>query len=187
MARSWTTERLVLRQIAPDESEVVRAYGLRCREFHRPWDPERPPDFWEPDVVARRLAHELETAVSDAGLVVYLSTVEEPARVIGRIAFHNVVRGFSQSCTVGYGLAPDATGRGFMSEALNAAVARIAFGELGLHRVEAAVIPRNTRSLKVVERCGFEREGYSPRFLKIAGVWEDHVRFARINPVAEQA
>lgn len=186
MARSWTTERLVLRQIAPDESEAVRAYGLRSREFHSPWDPVRPADFWERGVVSRRLVHELETAASDAGLVLYLSTTDEPSRVIGRIAFHNVVRGFSQSCTVGYGLAPEATGKGFMSEALGAAVDRIAFGEMGLHRVEAAVIPRNTRSLRVVERCGFEREGYSPRFLKIAGVWEDHVRFARINPVAEQ-
>ncbi len=186
MARSWTTERLVLRQVPPDESEAVRAYGLRSREFHGPWDPIRPADFWEREVVARRLAHELDTAASDAGLVLYLSIAEDPDRIVGRIAFHNVVRGFSQSCTVGYGLAPEATGNGYMTEGLTAAVDRVAFGELGLHRVEAAVIPRNTRSLRVVERCGFIREGLSPRFLKIAGVWEDHVRFARLNPVMEQ-
>jgi ribosomal-protein-alanine N-acetyltransferase len=72
-----------------------------------------------------------------------------------------------------------------MTEALRAAVERIAFGELGLHRVEVAVIPRNTRSLLLAERCGFEREGLSPRFLKIAGVWEDHVRLARRNPEME--
>jgi ribosomal-protein-alanine N-acetyltransferase len=57
----------------------------------------------------------------------------------------------------------------------------IAFDELGLHRVEANVIPRNVRSLAVVERAGFVREGFSARYLRIGGRWEDHIRLARIN------
>jgi ribosomal-protein-alanine N-acetyltransferase len=71
-----------------------------------------------------------------------------------------------------------------MTEAL-LAVVRLAFEDLGLHRVEANIMPRNTRSLAVATRCGFEREGLCPRLLNIAGVWEDHVRTARLNPTFE--
>lgn len=186
MPRFWTSERLVLRQLAPRDATIVRDYGIRSREFHRPWDPVRPHDFWEQTTVAERLARELDLAAQDRSLVLYLAQSAVPDRIIGRIALNNIVRGASQSCSAGYGLAPEATGRGYMTEALGEVV-RIAFGDLGLHRVEVNVIPRNSRSLGVVERCGFEREGMSPRLLKIAGRWEDHIRFAQLNAAMENA
>lgn len=186
MARSWTTERLVLRQLTPADAALVVDYGHRAREYHRPWDPVRSASFWEPAVVAERLGHELDMAAQDRSLTLYLFTHEAPGRVAGRLALNNVVRGAFQGCTVGYGLAPDATGKGYMTEALCEAV-RIAFTELALHRVEANVIPRNTRSIAVAERCGFEPEGVSPRYLKIAGRWEDHLRMARRNEAMETA
>jgi [ribosomal protein S5]-alanine N-acetyltransferase len=67
-----------------------------------------------------------------------------------------------------------------MTEAVRRTV-EIGFSEVGLHRVEANVMPSNVRSLAVVERAGFEREGYSQRYLRINGHWEDHIRFARVN------
>lgn len=182
--RFWTSERLILCQVAPRDAVLVRDYGIRSREFHRPWDPVRPHDYWELGTVADRLARELDLAAQDRALILYLAQAAVPDRIIGRVALNNIVRGASQSCSAGYGLAPDATGRGYMTEALDEAV-RIAFGELDLHRVEVNVIPRNSRSLGVVERCGFEREGVSPKLLKIAGRWEDHVRFAKRNLAME--
>lgn len=130
--------------------------------------------------MARRLAHDLQVAAEDRGLVLYIATLTDHRRVIGRVALSNIVRGASLSCTAGYGLAPEATGNGYMTEALSAVVG-IAFDHLRLHRVEVNVIPRNARSLAVAERCGFEREGFSPRYLNIAGRWEDHLRLARRN------
>jgi ribosomal-protein-alanine N-acetyltransferase len=131
-------------------------------------------------VVAGRLRFELQQAAEDRALTLYIFVREDPHRVVGRIALNNIVRGAMHGCTVGYGLAPDAVGYGYMTEALNEAV-RIAFEDLGLHRVELNAIPRNARSIALAERCGFEREGVSRQMLRIAGVWEDHVRFVRLN------
>ena len=177
MLKEWSTERLVLRQLGHRDARTVREYGLRSREHFEPWDPLRPADYWERPVVADRLAFELDLARSGAGLVVYLSHRNDPRRVIGRVAISNVVRGAFQSCTVGYGLAPDATGHGYMTEALSRVI-RIAFDELQLHRVEANIIPRNSASIAVVRRCGMREEGTALRYLNIAGAWEDHTRFA---------
>lgn len=184
MPRFWTTERLLIRQLAPVDAELVRDYLLRSREFHGPWDPIRPANFLETDIVAERLGRELEHAGQDRSLALYLFQAAMPERIVGRLALSNIVRGAAQSCSAGYGLAPDATGRGYMTEALTEAV-RIAFDEMHLHRVEVNAIPRNVRSIAVAERCGFEREGISPRFLKIAGRWEDHLRLARRNTAME--
>lgn len=178
--RGWKTARLVLEQMGPDKAELVQDYGLRSRASHAPWDPIRPHDWWDLQVVSDRLAGELADAEQDRSLALYLTRAGASGRIIGRIALNNIVRGAFQSCVVGYGLAPDATGNGYMTEALDAAVS-IAFGDLGLHRVEVSVIPRNEKSLAVVRRCGFTEEGLSPRYICIAGVWEDHVRFARIR------
>jgi ribosomal-protein-alanine N-acetyltransferase len=140
----------------------------------------RPDDWWNLKVVAERLAGEVDEAERDRSLALYLSERTAPHRIVGRIGLNNIVRGALQSATVGYGLAPEVTGRGFMTEALEAVVT-IAFRELGLHRIELSVVPRNDRSLAVARRCGFEEEGVSRRYICIAGTWEDHVRFARIR------
>lgn len=182
----WTTERLLLRQLPARYAPAVADYGVRSAEYHRPWDPIRPAEWWEPQVVAARLDAEIADADAGRSLAVYLSPREEPDLIVGRIALANIVRGAYWGCHVGYGLAPDAAGRGLMTEALDEAV-RIAFEELRLHRVEANVIPENVRSLALVRRCGFAEEGLSPRYLKIAGRWRDHMRFARINDALETA
>lgn len=185
MRREWFTDRLLLRQLGPHDAAHVREYGLRSREFHREWEPLRPPEFLERDSVRRRLVAELQLAEEGRMLAAYLSLREQPERIVGRVALNNIVRGVQLGCSVGYALAPDVTGRGYMTEGLNEMV-RVAFDELGLHRVEVDVIPRNERSIGVVTRCGFEREGFSPRYLRINGQWEDHIRFAKRNLALEQ-
>ncbi len=180
MRGSWQAERLSLRQLGPEAAAAVRDYGLRSREYHAAWDPIRPADFWELPVVADRLASQLIEADQDRSLCTYLSTLDEPDRVIGVVNLRNIVRGALMGCVIGYGLAPDAVGHGYMTEAVKRAV-RIGFEDLGLHRIEINIMPRNARSIAVAERCGFHREGLSPRYLKIAGHWEDHVRYALLD------
>ena len=97
--------------------------------------------------------------------------------IAGVLNLSEIVRGAFQSAYLGYyALAPHA-GAGHMTEAM-VLVLDAAFGELGLHRVEANVQPVNLRSLALVERAGFAREGYSRRYVKVGGRWRDHVRFA---------
>ncbi len=98
---------------------------------------------------------------------------------VGVFNFSEIVRGLFNSAYVGYyALAPNA-GQGLMADGFVLALDR-AFRVLKLHRVEANVQPTNERSLALVERVGFTREGYSRRYVKIAGRWRDHVRFAML-------
>jgi [ribosomal protein S5]-alanine N-acetyltransferase len=87
------------------------------------------------------------------------------------------VRGPSQSAFLGYWIGAPYARQGYMTEALQLAL-RHAFGVLKLHRVEANIMPANRASIALVKRAGFRREGYSPRYLKIAGHWADHERWA---------
>lgn len=97
--------------------------------------------------------------------------------IVGTFIFGEVVRGLFQSAYMGYyAFAPHA-GAGYMSEGLELAL-RFAFNALKLHRVEANVQPTNLRSLALVCGAGFVREGYSRRYVRIAGRWRDHVRMA---------
>lgn len=101
----------------------------------------------------------------------------EPGELCGVINLSEIVRGSFQSAYMGYyALAPHA-GKGFMSAGLELVISQ-AFGELALHRLEANIQPKNRRSIELVQRAGFRCEGLSPRYLKIAGRWRDHERWA---------
>jgi ribosomal-protein-alanine N-acetyltransferase len=100
--------------------------------------------------------------------------------MIASFTFANVVRGVFQACHLGYGIARRHEGKGLMYEAIDAGI-RYAFGPLDFHRVMANYMPRNDRSGRLLERLGFEKEGYAKRYLKIDGLWEDHVLTAKIR------
>lgn len=99
--------------------------------------------------------------------------------LIGVVNISEIVRGAFRSAYLGYyGFLPHA-GRGYMTEALSLALDQ-AFGTLALHRIEANVQPANARSIALLERSGFTREGYSRRYMKLGGRWRDHVRYAML-------
>ncbi len=97
--------------------------------------------------------------------------------IVGQIGVSQIIRGPLQQAFVGYWLGREHTGKGYMTEALGLVVA-YAFGRLRLHRLECNMQPNNGSSRAVARRAGFRREGYSPRYLKIAGAWRDHERWA---------
>jgi ribosomal-protein-alanine N-acetyltransferase len=101
-------------------------------------------------------------------------------RIVGVINLSDIVRGALQGAYLGYYAVAGGTGRGLMTEALSLAVGQ-AFGELGLHRLEANIQPGNAASLALARRLGFRREGFSPRYLCIAGRWRDHERWALLS------
>jgi ribosomal-protein-alanine N-acetyltransferase len=110
----------------------------------------------------------------------FIARDRESGRIVGVVNLSEIVRGFFQSAYMGYYGMAGMTGRGLMGEAVGLVVAH-AFGELGLHRVEANIQPGNEPSRALVKRLGFRQEGYSPRYLKIDGDWRDHERWAVLS------
>jgi ribosomal-protein-alanine N-acetyltransferase len=100
--------------------------------------------------------------------------------MIGGITLANVRRGIVQAGTIGYWVGQPHAHRGYMTSALRVLLPSL-FGELNLHRIEAACIPSNTASIRVLEKCGFSREGLARRYLCINGVWQDHLLFGLLH------
>lgn len=158
--------RLVL--ISPaDEAEFIAA-ALRSRKLHHPWvsPPLTPSAF-------RALAERSHGPLNQAYLVRHGNTDE----LVGFINISNIVRGFFQSAYLGYYVFAGHEHKGLMRAALRLAVLK-AFTELKLHRLEANIQPANLSSIALVRSCGFSKEGFSPRYLKIRGRWRDHERWA---------
>jgi ribosomal-protein-alanine N-acetyltransferase len=158
-------EHVFLRHMeAVDEDDFIRAVRS-SRKLHRPWSylPETAEDFRA--LLGRPLGES------------YLICCNDDEVLAGSASLGHIVFGNLRSAYLGYSAFVPHHGRGHMSEGLGL-VLRHAFGTLGLHRVEANVQPDNERSIGLVERLGFRREGYSPRYLKIGNRWRDHVRFA---------
>jgi ribosomal-protein-alanine N-acetyltransferase len=154
---------------------------LRLRRDNRahtgPWDPARDDSFYTR--AGQRLELELDQRAWAAGTAFAFAVLatDEDDRLIGRVALANVVRGPWQNATLGYWIDRRASRRGHATRAVRLAVG-YAFENLGLHRVQPAIIPRNAASLRVAEKVGFRHEGRALRYLKINGVWEDHEIFA---------
>lgn len=157
---------------------------LRYRRANRahlePWEPQRVSDYYTLSHCLRVIADGRNVARQGSGFP-FLIFGAGDGELLGSFTLANVMRGPFQACMLGYGIAHAQQGQGLMHEALEAGLAWV-FGELDLHRVMANYLPRNQRSARLLERLGFEREGYARSFLQIAGVWEDHVLTARVAP-----
>jgi ribosomal-protein-alanine N-acetyltransferase len=101
--------------------------------------------------------------------------------VVGRVTLNGIVRGPFQSCSVGYWVGEADTGRGLATAAV-ADIITVAFGELGLHRIQAETLLHNAASQRVLQRNGFVRIGTAAAYLKIAGRWQDHHLYQVLNP-----
>ena len=143
-----------------------------------PWEPQ-----WSRDELTRfafrhRLRHYQREQREDLGYALFIVRAGDD-RLVGGLTLSNVRRGVSQSASLGYWIGQPFIRRGHMSAAVDA-VARFCFEDLHLHRIEAACLPTNQASMRVLESNNFTREGLARRYLRINGQWQDHVLFARI-------
>ncbi len=160
--------------------EIVRYYREN-RDHLQPYSPVFASDFLDEAMWLEQVRNRGHEFLAGEGLRGFLFPRAEPKRIIGNLNLTSVHRGAFQSCILGYNLAADEQGKGYMTEAVRGAVA-FAFDKWKLHRVAANYMPRNTRSAAVLERCGFKIEGDAPAYLLINGRWEDHVLTAITNP-----
>ena len=158
-----------LRPAGVADAEAFAALFSANRDFLAPFDPIRPDDFYTVEGQRTRLARSIGTyAILDGD------------EVAGTLGISNVVLGAFRSANLGYWVDGARNGRGLATRAVAAAV-EIAFGELGLHRLEAGALVENIASQRVLEKNGFERIGLAPRYLLIAGAWRDHFLYQRLS------
>ena len=170
--------RITLRPLAVADFNQWHEVRTRSAEWLTKWEPRRPPGA--PDVVDSRAAFAARCRARDrerqlgAG---YGFGIFHGPRFCGEININGVQRGPFQNAYVGYWIDEACAGQGLVPEAV-VVVARHAFEELGLHRLQIAIIPRNAASRRVVEKLAIRDEGVAVRYLEINGVWEDHIRYA---------
>lgn len=152
------------------------------RDHLAPWSPAEDPPLTAATRFERAVARAREGL--ETGTACRLAAFLADGRLAGLFNLNNIVRGVFHSADAGWLVAADCTNQGVATEGVTAlleiAFAPAAAGRgLALHRVQAAIIPANLPSLRVAAKCGFRREGYARRYLKIAGRWQDHILFAR--------
>ena len=151
----------------------------QSREFLTPWEPTWPIDDLTRSAFRRRLKRYAEDQRTDQSYAFFIFCTVERV-LVGGLTLANVRRGVAQAGSIGYWTGVPYIRRGYMSAAVRA-LAPYAFSVLRLHRLEAACIPTNQASIRLLESCGFAREGYARQYLCINGIWQDHLLYARLK------
>ncbi|POR49658.1 GNAT family N-acetyltransferase [Bosea psychrotolerans] len=173
------TQNLVLRAPVATDYAAWAVLRMESREFLTPWEP-----VWNEDDLTRtsfrlrvkRAAREIAT--DEAYSLFIFDTRSEI--LLGGLTLGLVRRGVAQACTLGYWMGERHAGKGYMTEAVRGAL-RFAFQDLALHRVEAACLPNNEPSKRLLERVGFQSEGMARAYLRINGSWADHLLYAALS------
>ena len=161
-------------------AEQVVDYYKRNRDFLEAFEPVRSEEFFSLEYQQAELKNEMVEYEARRAFRFYIMLTEQPSKIIGVIGLNNVVWGSFCSAFLGYKLDKDFVNKGYMSVAVEM-LTGYAFKELGLHRIEANVMPKNKASLRVLEKNNFVNEGISRYYLNINGVWEDHIHMVKIN------
>ena len=166
---------------APHSGDYAEWASLRevSRAFLTPWEPTWPADDLTRGAFRRRLKRYAEDQRSDLAYAFLIFRTEDQA-MVGGLTLANIRRGVAQAGSIGYWTGVPFARRGYMTAAVRALIP-FCFGTLRLHRLEAACIPANAASVGLLEKTGFQREGYAREYLCINGVWQDHLLYARLK------
>src|SRR6516162_7750410 len=169
------------RAAAPQMSDCAEWVALReaSRDFLTPWEPTWPADDLTRASFRRRIKRYAEDQRGDLAYAFFIFREHDDV-LLGGLTLANIRRGCAQAGSLGYWMGAAYARQGHMTAAVNAIVP-FAFGTLKLHRIEAACIPANVASIRLLEKTGFKREGFARQYLCIDGVWQDHLLFARLK------
>jgi ribosomal-protein-alanine N-acetyltransferase len=166
----------MLRAPEMGDHEAWSNLRLRSRAFLEPWEPSWPSNDLTRTAFRSRVKHYWREIENDSAYPFFIFTADG-RELLGAITLSNVRRGVAQMGTLGYWIGQPHAGRGYMTAALPL-MQQFAFGHLQLHRLEAACLPINGPSIALLTRAGFTQEGFARDYLRIAGVWQDHLLFA---------
>lgn len=174
------TERLILFTAQEHHCSMVLDYLIRNEVFFKPWVPKNSEQYLSKEFQTKLLKNDLYFLAHLHKIKFYVISKENPSEIIADFSYSNIIQAAFKSCYLGYKQDQNACGHGYMYEAISRANQYI-FDTLQLNRIEANIIPRNEPSLRLIKKLGFNEEGYSKKYLKINDIWEDHIRFAKLN------
>ena len=163
---------------APDYADWT-ALREESRDFLTPWEPTWPADDLSRSAFRRRIRRYSEDLRTDQGYA-FLIIRSSDNTLVGGLTLANIRRGVAQAGSIGYWMGRPFVRRGYMTAAVRAIIP-FAFASLRLHRLEAACIPSNAGSIRLLEKTGFVREGYAREYLCINGIWQDHLLYGRLK------
>src|SRR5712692_9383557 len=165
----------------PQMTDFAAWSALReaSRNFLTPWEPTWPADDLSRTAFRQRMRRYAEDQRTDQAYPFFIFRKEDNA-LVGGLVLASIRRGVAQAGSLGYWIGLPYARRGYMTSALRALVPA-AFEVLRLHRLEAACIPTNVASTRLLEKVGFQREGYAREYLCINGTWQDHLLYARLR------
>lgn len=165
----------------PQTSDYRAWQKLRAesREFLQPWEPKWRPDELSGSAYRARLNRYEQEYEAGQAIALFIFGADHD-ELLGGITIGLIRRGVAQSCMIGYWMGEQHAGRGNMSRTLDTVIPYI-FGPLELHRIEAACIAENSRSIRLLEKAGFQQEGCLRGYLKINGEWRDHRMYALLD------
>jgi [ribosomal protein S5]-alanine N-acetyltransferase len=172
-------EGVVLRTPQMTDYNEWAALREKSRAFLMPWEPTWPEDDLSRGAFRRRIKRYVEDLRSDQGYA-FLIVRNTDNALVGGLTIANIRRGVAQAGSLGYWMGEPFARQGYMTAAVRAVVP-FAFATLRLHRLEAACIPTNAGSIRLLENTGFVREGYAREYLCIDGAWQDHLLYARLK------
>jgi ribosomal-protein-alanine N-acetyltransferase len=166
---------------APQATDYGDWAALResSREFLTPWEPTWPADDLSRSAFRRRIRRYAEDLRTDQGYA-FLIFRSSDDTLVGGLTLANIRRGVAQAGSLGYWMGQPFVRQGYMTAAVRAVIP-FAFATLRLHRLEAACIPTNNGSIRLLEKTGFVREGYARDYLCINGTWQDHLLYGRLR------
>lgn len=177
---SVTGETVTLRVPQMADFEEWAALREASRYFLVPWEPTWPADDLSRGSFRRRLKRYAEDQRNDLAYPYFIFRNEDQ-RLVGGLTITNIRRGVAQAGSLGYWMGVAHARQGYMTAAVQVLVP-FGFSTLKLHRIEAACIPENVASVRLLEKTGFSREGYAREYLCINGSWQDHLLYAQVRP-----
>jgi len=175
----FVTKRLVIRVAIASDAEKLCQYYVSNQVHLAPWEPIRSEAYYTPRWWKLRI-QQIHAEFNDASAINFIAMTPDKSEIVAVANFSNIIQGVFKSCYLGYSISKAYEGQGLMVEFLQSCLGFM-FENVGLNRVMANYIPENERSGALLQRLGFEREGYARKYLKIAGSWQDHVLTALLK------
>lgn len=167
---------IYIRLLEPEDASALLQLRVNSREANQTFEPKYPKEFFtlpsQLDLIYRRQQEAWEDKAYLFGLF-----AQSDHQLLGTLSLTHIVRGVGQFADIGYSMDHNLQGKGYMTGGVQLLL-EYAFRSLGLHRIQAGILPHNIASRRVLEKCGFQAEGIARKLVKINDQWEDHQMFS---------